>query len=56
MTAATTTAPDTTDTIAVIDPSTGEEIGTIPAGSATAADTAARAAREIGRASCRERV
>src|SRR3954471_880677 len=44
MTAAT-TAPDATETIAVLDPSTGEEIGAIPAGDAAAADAAARAAR-----------
>jgi acyl-CoA reductase-like NAD-dependent aldehyde dehydrogenase len=43
---ATTTAPEATDTIAVLDPSTGEEIGTIPAGSAAAADAAACAARD----------
>src|SRR3954453_13714072 len=40
------TAPAATDTIAVLDPSTGEEIGTIPAGDAAAADAAARAARD----------
>ena len=47
MTAATTDAhpAHATDTIAVLDPSTGEEIGTIPAGDAAAADAAARAAR-----------
>src|SRR4051794_33784021 len=44
MTAAT-TAPGATDTIAVLDPSTGGEIGAIPAGDAAAADAAARAAR-----------
>src|SRR4051812_1276262 len=47
MTAAT-TAPQpaaAAETIAVLDPSTGEEIGTIPAGDATAADRAVRAAR-----------
>jgi succinate-semialdehyde dehydrogenase/glutarate-semialdehyde dehydrogenase len=47
MTAAT-TAPEpatTTETIAVVDPATGEEIGTIPAGDPAAADAAARAAR-----------
>jgi succinate-semialdehyde dehydrogenase/glutarate-semialdehyde dehydrogenase len=44
MTAAT-TVPAATDTIAVLDPSTGEEIGAIPAGDAAAADAAARAAR-----------
>jgi succinate-semialdehyde dehydrogenase/glutarate-semialdehyde dehydrogenase len=44
MTAAT-TAPAATGTIAVLDPSTGEEIGAIPAGDAAAADGAARAAR-----------
>jgi acyl-CoA reductase-like NAD-dependent aldehyde dehydrogenase len=44
MTAATTT-PAATGTIAVLDPSTGEEIGAIPAGDAAAADGAARAAR-----------
>jgi acyl-CoA reductase-like NAD-dependent aldehyde dehydrogenase len=45
MTAATAAPPAATDTIAVLDPSTGEEIGTIPAGDAAAADAAARAAR-----------
>src|SRR5690349_18197524 len=47
MTAAT-TAPHTAaaaETIAVLDPSTGEEIGTIPAGDEATADRAARAAR-----------
>jgi acyl-CoA reductase-like NAD-dependent aldehyde dehydrogenase len=47
MTAAT-TAPQpapATETIAVLDPATGEEIGTIPAGDADAADRAVRAAR-----------
>jgi acyl-CoA reductase-like NAD-dependent aldehyde dehydrogenase len=44
MTAAT-AAPAAADTIAVLDPSTGEEIGAIPAGDAAAADAAARAAR-----------
>jgi succinate-semialdehyde dehydrogenase/glutarate-semialdehyde dehydrogenase len=44
MTAAT-TAPAATDTIAVLDPSTGEEIGAIPAGDPAAADAAVRAAR-----------
>src|SRR4051812_14418528 len=39
------TAPAAAETIAVLDPSTGEEIGTIPAGDAAAADAAARAAR-----------
>src|SRR3954462_2570238 len=39
------TAPAATDTIAVLDPATGAEIGTIPAGDAAAADAAARAAR-----------
>src|SRR3954447_3914836 len=39
------TAPAATDTIAVLDPSTGEEIGAIPAGDAAAADAAVRAAR-----------
>src|SRR3954462_15055928 len=48
MTAAT-TAPEATETIAVLDPSTGEEIGTIPAGDAAAADAAARAARAAQR-------
>src|SRR4051794_8372004 len=38
------TAPAATDTIAVLDPSTGEEIGAIPAGDAAAADAAAPAA------------
>src|SRR3954452_2203944 len=42
---ATTSAPPAADTIAVLDPSTGEEIGAIPAGDAAAADAAARAAR-----------
>src|SRR3954447_20797385 len=47
MTAATTAPqPAATDaTIAVLDPSTAEEIGTIPAGDAAAADRAVRAAR-----------
>jgi acyl-CoA reductase-like NAD-dependent aldehyde dehydrogenase len=47
MTAATTVAQPAaaTATIAVLDPSTGEEIGAIPAGDATAADRAVRAAR-----------
>src|SRR3954447_2757437 len=46
MTAATTAQPAAAaETIAVLDPSTGEEIGTIPAGDATAADRAVRAAR-----------
>src|SRR3954452_8371367 len=49
MTAATTAAsaapPAATKTISVLDPSTGEEIGTIPAGDAAAAERAARAAR-----------
>src|SRR4051812_41688819 len=47
MTAAT-TAPQpaaAAETIAVLDPATGEEIGTIPAGDAAAADRAVRAAR-----------
>src|SRR4051795_3872347 len=48
MTAATTAAsaapPAGAGTIAVLDPSTGEEIGTIPAGDAAAADRAVRAA------------
>src|SRR4051812_30906010 len=44
MTAAT-IAPAATATIAVLDPSTGEEIGAIPAGDAAAADAAVRAAR-----------
>src|SRR3954467_3401757 len=47
MTAAT-TAPQpaaAAETIAVLDPPTGEEIGTIPAGDAAAADRAVRAAR-----------
>jgi acyl-CoA reductase-like NAD-dependent aldehyde dehydrogenase len=48
MTAAT-TAPEATETIAVLDPATGEEIGTIPAGDAAAADAAARAARAAQR-------
>src|SRR3954454_19139347 len=39
------TAPAATDTIAILDPSTGNEIGAIPAGDAAAADAAARAAR-----------
>src|SRR5215210_3577797 len=42
---AATQAPAATDTIAVLDPATGEEIGTIPAGDPAAADAAARAAR-----------
>src|SRR5690242_14980886 len=49
MTAATTPADaaarDATETIAVPDPSTGEETGAIPAGDAEAADRAVRAAR-----------
>src|SRR3954463_15115317 len=49
MTAATTAAsaapPAGAGTIAVLDPATGEEIGTIPAGDAAAADRAVRAAR-----------
>src|SRR3954465_12437559 len=48
MTAAT-TAPEATETIAVLDPSTGAEIGTIPAGDAAAAHAAARAARAAQR-------
>jgi acyl-CoA reductase-like NAD-dependent aldehyde dehydrogenase len=44
MTAAT-TAPAAAGTLAVLDPRTGEEIATIPAGDAAAADAAARAAR-----------
>src|SRR3954471_11849531 len=39
------TAPAAAETIAVLDPSTGEEIATIPAGDAAAADAAARADR-----------
>jgi acyl-CoA reductase-like NAD-dependent aldehyde dehydrogenase len=39
------TAPADTGTIAVLDPATGAEIGTIPAGDPAAADAAARAAR-----------
>jgi len=39
------TAPADTETIAVLDPATGAEIGTIPAGDPGAADAAARAAR-----------
>jgi succinate-semialdehyde dehydrogenase/glutarate-semialdehyde dehydrogenase len=39
------TAPADTDTIAVLDPATGEEIGTIPAGDPASADAAAGAAR-----------
>src|SRR5215210_1670501 len=42
---AATQAPAATDTIAVLDPATGERIGTIPAGDPAAADAAARAAR-----------
>src|SRR4051794_8494899 len=42
---ATTSAPPAADTIAVLDPSTGEEIGAIPAGAAASADAAGRAAR-----------
>ena len=46
MTAATAARPPAgTDTIAVLDPATGAEIGTIPAGDAAAADAAVRAAR-----------
>jgi acyl-CoA reductase-like NAD-dependent aldehyde dehydrogenase len=45
MHASTAPARPATDTIGVLDPATGEEIGTIPAGDAAAADTAARAAR-----------
>jgi acyl-CoA reductase-like NAD-dependent aldehyde dehydrogenase len=45
MHASTAPAAPGTDTIGVLDPATGEEIGTIPAGDAAAADTAARAAR-----------
>jgi acyl-CoA reductase-like NAD-dependent aldehyde dehydrogenase len=44
MPASTAPAPAATDTIAVLDPATGERIGTIPAGDPAAAD-AARAAR-----------
>src|SRR3954470_12695204 len=43
------TAPAASETIAVLDPSTGEEIGTIPAGDPAAADAAARAARAAER-------
>src|SRR4051795_7299443 len=39
------TAPEATETIAVLDPSTGDEIGTLPAGDGAAASAAARAAR-----------
>src|SRR3954453_21363651 len=39
------TAPPASETIAALDPSPGEEIGTIPAGDPAAADAAARAAR-----------
>src|SRR3954468_19451878 len=46
MTAATAPPPPAAaETIAVLDPATGEEIGTIPAGDAAAADRAVRAAR-----------
>jgi acyl-CoA reductase-like NAD-dependent aldehyde dehydrogenase len=45
MLACTASAPAATDTIAVLDPATGEQIGTIPAGDPAAADAAARAAR-----------
>src|SRR4051795_331206 len=43
------TAPEATETIAVLDPSTGDEIGTLPAGDPAAADAAARAARAAQR-------
>src|SRR4051812_40785036 len=43
------TAPAASETIAVLDPSTGEEIGTTPAGDPAAADAAARAARAAER-------
>src|SRR3954447_10526935 len=43
------TAPAAAETIAVLDPSTGEEIATIPAGDDAAADAAARAARAAQR-------
>jgi hypothetical protein len=46
MTAATAARPPAgTDTIAVLDPATGAEIGTIPAGDAGTVDAAVRAAR-----------
>ncbi|HEX2104243.1 MAG TPA: aldehyde dehydrogenase family protein [Solirubrobacteraceae bacterium] len=45
MPASTASAPAATGAIAVLDPATGEQIGTIPAGDPAAADAAARAAR-----------
>jgi succinate-semialdehyde dehydrogenase/glutarate-semialdehyde dehydrogenase len=45
MSAPTASAPAATDTIPVLDPATGERIGSIPAGDPAAVDTAVRAAR-----------